>query len=1728
MALGRPGGGEEDIDHQSAKHLLDSIGEKVYKEKVEKEAKTYKDDLKGNLNTANGYSLETLGTNETCKLVEEYRNNTDANSNRYPCTELSGNVGENRFSDTLGGQCTNEKMRSGGKGACAPYRRLHLCDYNLESIETTSTTTHKLLAEVCYAAKYEGESLKNYHAQHQVTYSDSAAELCTVLARSFADIGDIIRGRDLFYGNKQEKEQRDKLDDKLKKIFQKIHDKLGDSIKSNYNDTTDFLKLREDWWTANRHTVWEALTCEVGSGTYFRHTCNGGNITYNKCRCDGKNADQVPTYFDYVPQYLRWFEEWAEDFCRLRKRKLEDAIDKCRKPNGVEKYCDLNRYDCTQTASGKHVFVEDFDCKDCQYSCAHFVKWIDNQKLEFLKQREKYKSEIKKYTNGTTNSKRKKRSASNNYGGYEKHFYEQLKAGGYNGVNSFLDLLNKETTCKKINDEEEGKIDFKNVKSSSASGDGSNKTFYRTTYCEACPWCGAEKESRGKGWKAKEENCSQTKKYDPKNITEIPILYPDKTKGDMVRKYKKFCANDEKSATPTANVGEKGKNGDQIKKWICYYDENKNNNDSSGAINFCVLQDGKQDTKEQKVTSYNAFFWDWVHDMLHDSLEWRERLNSCINNAKSQNCKNNKCNSDCDCFQRWVKQKKDEWKKIKEHFDKQKDIPDGCYFTTLEFLFMNDELLKNIKDTHANADDIKRIGKMLQQAGVASGVAAGSDKCIQGPVAEQDTTIDKFLEEEQQKADECLQTHTNPCPQPPAEDPGVARSDTSHDGAQPRPASEEEDDEEDDDFPDEEIEEEDLGEEETEEDQDGQGPPKVEVEKVCQIVNDVLTGDNTALQDACNQKYSEPNRYWGWKCIPSGGGVPTTGSESEPKRQRREAPSSPSGSSEKGSICVPPRRRKLYVGKLHDWAEKQVETQAGEAAQGDGVSTETPESSLLHAFVKSAAVETFFAWHEYKQEKKKPQGDGSPLLGGGTLGDSDEQNPQTQLQSGTIPNDFLRLMFYTLGDYRDLCVGNVPSGIDTNGKETDMQKIKENIEKVFATSGEQTRDKPGQDPKAWWGDNAKHIWHGMICALTYRDSGEKGEPPEHLEDVEKAFFGTPNDKPGTTGKYKEKYDYNSVKLDNSETQAKSTSPIPSGENTPLNNPKLTEFVEIPTYFRWLHEWGSDFCGTRKHLLDKIIFECRNSDRGGHYYCSGDGYDCEKIKPDKYKTFPQLDCKDCYEQCRNYKIWIQKKRTEFEEQQKKYEGERQKVITTYNDNRDKEFYQNLNKNYTSVDKFLESLNHCKNGQVNNDKNKKIDFKNPENTFNPSTYCKACPIYGVNCNANKRGRSGNNACSENELPNATNTVDGQPTTIPILINDGATDGSTDGTTDGSTDVTDKQLEEKCKDYGLYKNLRKQVWKCQKMSDEVHECSLNNADKSAKFFDSTYYDEKIPFIILFERWLIDFIQYYNKSKKQINLCTKDGEKQCIQGCEGKCECVGKWLKNKSTEWEIIKKYYKTNLETTDELIPSRVKSFFEQGPFNTYADEAKKVVQTTCEKQQLWGCTGDNLKEGEDPENCEKGDFITNLISELEKKIGECASQHSGEETETACQNPSTLPDDEDLLLEEDEQNTVGKEKMGNKAPAFCEIEETKKENDETEGTCEPAQTAPSEETNSDQTPVLKPEDEATAPEAPAPKEDKKVEPPIKLLDNPHVLTALVTSTLAWSVGIGFAAFTYFYLK
>ncbi|ETW51971.1 hypothetical protein PFUGPA_06020 [Plasmodium falciparum Palo Alto/Uganda] len=1216
---------------------------------------------------------------------------------------------------------------------------------------------------------------------------------------------------------------------------------------------------------------------------------------------------------------------------------------------------------------------------------------------------------------------------------------------------------------------------------------------------------------------------------------------------NILQKYKKFCENSEKNS--------------QINNWECHYEKN-DKGDGNGDINNCILGEWKTFTGEQDVKSYDVFFYGSIIDMLNESIEWREKLNSCINN-KTGKCKYQKCKEYCECYRRWIDKKKTEWDKIKDHFDTQEgfDILGNNYDWALKML-LNVTFLQDIKDAYPYEQQLQKIEKLLQNK-------MQDDFNFERP----QTSIDEFLQEEERFAETCknCQPPTKPASKPedlarslnPLSPADASPPDPSppEDGSQ-SPAQEEEEDEEDLD----EVEEEgETHTEDTEGDRqgpkEGEEPPKVE--DICKIVGDALTSGK--LDEACTLKYVTGKNY-GWKCVSSGGADNSTtkpGSETAHSRTARSAPETATSSSgkptsDKGSICVPPRRRKLYVGHLQKWADNsgndtQVSgetTQGGAAsqAQSSSSSSTTPPSNsrdvgLLAAFVESAAVETFFLWDRYKKLNTKNKGE---TQGGGN-GD-DENNPQDQLQRGDIPEEFKRQMFYTLGDYRDILFSGIK---DEKSGDTDIftgdkdiqereSKIKEAIKKFF----EQTRGGPQPQPnsvttpKDWWQKNGEHIWEGMVCALTYTEKKDTSEGTNKIvkdEEVYNKFFGSTPGKPGTTGTsngtqkgtYKEKYDYNSVKLDNSDTQAKTkdapnSQPPSSSGDDPINNPKLSDFVLRPPYFRYLEEWGQNFCKERKKRLDQIYIECKVGQGRGkkeNPKCSCYGEDCDDQLDADPTNVSDLKCPSCAISCKSYKKWIKTKKNEFEKQQKAYKEQRTNY-TIKNEgaestDHDKKFCGTLEENAAE---FLQKLGPCSktNNNVEEDNGEdKTDFRQPEKTFKEAHNCAPCSEFKIDCKKHRCDSTKGDGCNAKNRITAEN-IKNCTEDIGMLVSDESTAGFYDLSV--------------CRGAGIFQGIKENKWECGNFCGYVV-CKPKTSDG-----EKGNENQIIIIRALVKRWLEYFFKDYNKIRKKLKSCMNSSDATpCIKGC------AEEWLKTKKAEWGKIKDRFNEQYKDKDKdkdqedyNVKTVLEKFYGRPEF-------KNAIKPCGDLDQFQNSTDCAVDASSEKENGKKRDVVVCLIEKLEKEAEKCKEDQKPNGEKQANCGEYTPPDEEDLLLEE-EENTV-------KAPKICENVLKTKTPEEKEGGCVPATTKPKEtsppadshpagpapgpqsETKSSEEPAkIVPEKKVPAAPSPAPTPRKPPRPQRTpdLLDNPHVKTALVTSTLAWSVGIGFAAFTYFYLK
>ncbi|ETW32948.1 hypothetical protein PFTANZ_06333, partial [Plasmodium falciparum Tanzania (2000708)] len=593
------------------------------------------------------------------------------------------------------------------------------------------------------------------------------------------------------------------------------------------------------------------------------------------------------------------------------------------------------------------------------------------------------------------------------------------------------------------------------------------------------------------------------------------------------------------------------------------------------------------------------------------------------------------------------------------------------------------------------------------------------------------------------------------------------------------------------------------------------------------------------------------------------------------------------------------------------------------------------------------------------------------------------------------------------------------------------------------------------------------------------------------------------------------YDTVTLKEEDSGTGGTKGQPPPASSDTPT----LDSFIKRPPYFRYLEEWGQNFCKERKKRLEEVKKGCRKNSSGNDTFCSGDGHDCtENGNLRHHKMLEDPDCRDCHKECRKYRKWIDLKFEEFQKQKDKYQGEFQKLNGNSNNaDRNETFYKQIQE-HTTVDKFLKELKHCKDGQNNSEekvteedkKNNKIDFDKPKKTFSRSTYCETCPPNKVNCN----GRRGQDPCTPDngnkwEKVFGTISENGEKTTINVEMIDRRGPYIEEYMQEDSKNS--KNSKNSFKTSRLFKGLRVQNWKCKFNNDQKMDvCHLINFNKDIDLNKYT------TFKVLLIYWLEDFLYSYYILKKKIELCTQNKKQTCSEQSKNYCACVKEWFQQKTTEWDQIKKYYDDNFKTDGEHIYSRINSFFEQQLFDSGIKKDKQKVTNLSDLEKSVGCNCPGTsKKGED---ADKKDIVECIHENLEKKIEECTSQSSGSDCTTS---PTSLEEDDDYIpLEE---NPVD-------PPKICPQLPKPQPEAEDEDACKPAAEEPATAESGEQTPKEVPQEPESPKKEVTKKEKTKPKRSLHPTDDPWepLKNAMLSSTIMWSVGIGFAAFTYFYLK
>lgn len=341
-----------------------------------------------------------------CKITVNH-----SDSGKYePCDSIPPPYGDNdqwKCDENL------YKASENNKNIFVPPRRQRMCIKNLEKLNVDKIRDkHAFLADVLLTARNEGERIVQNHPD------TNSSNVCNALERSFADIADIIRGRD---GNKCETKSTNNVEELIKNFFEKNY-RSNEEYKRKYqNDDQKYTKLREGWWNANRQKVWEVITCGARSndllikrGWRTSKESNGEN-KLELCRKCGHYEGKVPTQLDYVPQFLRWLTEWIEDFYREKQNLIDDM--------------ERHREECT-SEDHKSKEVTSY-CSTCKDKCKKYCECVKKWKTEWENQKNKY-TELYEQENETSQKN------TSRYDDYVKDFFENFKGDNYSSLENYI------------------------------------------------------------------------------------------------------------------------------------------------------------------------------------------------------------------------------------------------------------------------------------------------------------------------------------------------------------------------------------------------------------------------------------------------------------------------------------------------------------------------------------------------------------------------------------------------------------------------------------------------------------------------------------------------------------------------------------------------------------------------------------------------------------------------------------------------------------------------------------------------------------------------------------------------------------------------------------------------------------------------------------------------------------------------------------------------------------------------------------------------------------------------------------------------------------------------------------------------------------------------------------------------------------------------------------------
>ncbi|ETW41863.1 hypothetical protein PFNF135_03791, partial [Plasmodium falciparum NF135/5.C10] len=228
-------------------------------------------------------------------------------------------------------------------GVLLPPRRRHLClRIELKNFVQLRKEINNFKDFIFSSAFAEAKRLKQ-------VYNDNS-KVVHAMKYSFADIGNIVKGDDMM---------ESPTSTYMEELFNKKY--IG----------TD----RKTWWDLNKYHVWESMLCGYTKAV-------GNTQTNLNCRFPD---------IESVPEFLRWFQEWTENFCIQRKKLYDIMVANCKKAKCDENTGKVDSRECAKACRVYEDYVlikkKEYDFQKKQYDFKFKIQYNSKEAHDYLKEK---------------------------------------------------------------------------------------------------------------------------------------------------------------------------------------------------------------------------------------------------------------------------------------------------------------------------------------------------------------------------------------------------------------------------------------------------------------------------------------------------------------------------------------------------------------------------------------------------------------------------------------------------------------------------------------------------------------------------------------------------------------------------------------------------------------------------------------------------------------------------------------------------------------------------------------------------------------------------------------------------------------------------------------------------------------------------------------------------------------------------------------------------------------------------------------------------------------------------------------------------------------------------------------------------------------------------------------------------------------------------------------------